>query len=403
MGLLITLGVLTGFVSTLWAAVPHPPAWPPLAEQVEPHNPSLPVITRLELRLFSHRYDAEPLLQRLARIETTIYGEPRPQLSNEQRIAALEKVFAQQRAPLAEEETKPPPAKSAAASPTAPTEPENAPKKREEESSYPVLTAIEQKVLGKVFEDEDISARLNRVEGKVYGHRQQGTLMDRMDGLRLRVLGDLPPREVPEASPYGAGPPPYYPYAPPAHGYAYAPYPPPGVGGYGYYPPPPHHSGGYAPPPPGYPPPAGPHANVPNPAEPTEAYQPGLTEKSDVFSNPNYESPYANTPNYPSVDDLAGGASGQSPDLLAALNQVEKKVLRKTYPTEDVDARLARLENKVFHQTAPPGVSHDDRLQRIIAVAAAGGDKASSTTSTTKSSVRSILPMILMLIPLILL
>ncbi len=395
MGLLLTLGVLTGFVSTLWAAVPHPPAWSPMADQNALQNASLPVITQLELRLFSHRYDAEPMLQRLARIETTIYGEPRPQLSNEQRIAALEKVFAQQRAPKEGEE-----AKAAPTQPATPEEPEPVAKKQEGESSYPVLTAIEKRVLGNAFEDEDISARLNRVEGKVYGHRQQGTLMDRMDGLRLRVLGDLPPREVPEASPYGAGPPPYYPYAPPAHGYAYAPYPPPGAGGYGYYPPP--NGGGYGPPP-GYPPPAGPQASASSPAAPTEVYQTDTTQNNDVFSSPNYESPYANTPNYPSVDDLAEGASGQSPDLLAALNQVEKKVLRKTYPTEDVDARLARLENKVFHQTAPPGVSHDDRLQRIIAVAAAGGDKASSTTSTTKSSVRSILPVILMLIPLILL
>lgn len=326
---------------------------------------TLTALSGMEQSLYSTRYDKESANERLDRLETTIYGEPTTNLPVEQRVAKLQAVLSNQA-----QSTSPPPASNAANPPQAPEasdyQSQPAPTERAaDESDYPALTTIENKLFGKTFASEDITKRLTRLETKVYGHTQSGALIDRVDALRLSVLGDTGASEVASSAPYMPAPPGYPNYAPPAPFPTYNP---------------------------GY-----------NPNQPTPYSPPG----GDVFSSPNYQSPDANgsaPPSYYPAQDLQQQqpytSSAPSADMLAAIAQVEKQVLRKSYPMEPVPARLSRLEMKVFHQAAPPGTPDEDRLQRIIAVAAADG--GGTTSSGAGSAIKAILPVLIMLIPLLL-
>jgi hypothetical protein len=59
------------------------------------------------------------------------------------------------------------------------------------------------------------------------------------------------------------------------------------------------------------------------------------------------------------------------------------------------------MESKLFQTQAPPSVSEEDRLQRIIAVQAGGGGTSNPMTDRG-STFRTILPILLMIVPLLL-
>ena len=86
-------------------------------------------------------------------------------------------------------------------------------------------------------------------------------------------------------------------------------------------------------------------------------------------------------------------------DIQRALASVEQQVFRKTFITETVDQRLARLEGKIFHQTAPDGTPADARLQRIIAVASASGNNADIIKRSPVQTAGRILPFVIMILP----
>ncbi|MGE0201323.1 MAG: hypothetical protein AB7P76_10190 [Candidatus Melainabacteria bacterium] len=103
----------------------------------------------------------------------------------------------------------------------------------------------------------------------------------------------------------------------------------------------------------------------------------------------------------------AGAMVTNPADMQNALSNVEQNVLKSTFPSEPTGQRLDRLERAIFHQTSPE-LSEQDRLQRVIAVAAGGGDNTESGVNplgpTGKASfMRSLLPIILTILPMVLL
>ncbi len=337
-------------------------------------------VQSLEDTLYAVRYDQEPIDSRLSRIETTVFGQSASGQPLDARISHLRsllsvgalgplsptasKAASQQPAPQNNAYPQQNAANSPGQGPTnvynngSPTSPRNAPTTYgngtatanagpKDTTDYPVVGIMEQKVFSKTYTGEDVSQRLNRLELKVFNTPQSGALSDRVDNLRMVVLGDTGNGDVsPIVSNQGV-------YAPNAVGR------PQGSSGYG-------------------------NGN----SYPTTPQQ----------NNPNYGSQYNNGgSNYAPV-----AAAGQAtPDTLAAMAEVEKQTLGHTYPSEPITARLDRVEMKIF-KTTSPDLAPDERIQRVIAVASAGGAPATARTRTN-TAFRTFLPIILTLLPLVLL
>jgi hypothetical protein len=420
---------------------------PPSAAAAQLTQQELGALTLMEQALLSAKYERETPEARITRLEETIFGEPRTGQPLSARIAELHKVLAERgaharaaesaqsgqpapeangpnlpslnptpyapsqsaskpvinknsaksnttkanaaksgkgsktvTAPKLEKlpvpQTQPAPAAAAAQPPVA------APPVSQDGTDYPTVGQMEQKVFGQSFPKEDITNRLARLEQRVFGHVQNGALIDRVDALKLSVLGDI---GTTAATPPGG----YYP-VPPQGGYP-APYPQGGTP-YGA----PTYQGDMT-----YGRPGGVYSPYPaSPAPSPYGTPPGYTDPS-MPSNQGDPVGHDAMASDPGVYGAGAAGAPSSPDMLAAITQVEKQVLKKTYPMEPASARLSRLETKIFHSPAPPGMSEEDRLQRIIAVASAGGDNVGNT-STAGSSIRGILPILLMLVPLLL-
>lgn len=305
-------------------------------------------VQSLESALFAVNYDQESIETRLNRLEQTIFGQVQSG-SVDARLSKLQKVLSpsslgplsptakpmEQASTAGKGPVQPPPAKNG--------DPIGSPPASADATDYPTVTQMEIKVFGKDFVREDITARLVRLEKQVFKNMQKGSLADRVDNLRLVVLGDVP----------SAGPP---------------------------------NIGAYAP--------------QPYPTPPQFPYPPS-----------GYSQPYAAPPDYAAypVDPMAGGMGGfgdpmngaPTPDMLAAIGEVEKEVIGQQFSTEPFEARLDRLENKIFHATSPE-MPLEDRMQRITAVASAGGAPESPKTKT-KHTIQALLPFILTILPLVLL
>lgn|GEM_PF-1795538 len=251
------------------------------------------------------------------------------------------------------------------------------------ETDYPTVSQMELKLFSKTFPKEDITQRLARLEKQVFKMPQTGSLADRTDNLRMVVLGDV-----------GQG-------QPVANGYQSDPQDP-GNSNYGY--PQPPNYGGYS----GYNGMGG---------SPASGYGGGYPYGNSAYGTPgNYPS---NTiasagPTTGGMNPMPGygrpvntayqpkdSTNATTPDMLAAMNEVEKEVLGTTYPSEPINTRLDRLENKVF-KTTSPDMNPQDRMQRVIAVASAGGAPMNNKAKV-KSTLQVLLPIILTILPLVLL
>lgn len=385
---------------------------------------STQAVQTLENTLFALQYDQEPLDSRVGRLEETVFGQRQTgpldvrieKLKTALSPSTLGPLSAQPKNPVSlpkstdnKTDNK---AMASANTTTAKSFGNKVPVNRTPaadnmartalpapaagESDYPTISQMELKLFGKTYLQEDITVRLARLEKDVFKVPQTGALSDRMDNLQMVVLGDTgvaaPPSTVIPyiggsnnvGSPTGA----YSTYTPPPYGQL----------GNGYTPPPAY--GG----------------NLPQ-----GGYYPGsqvATNNGPAYGNPpayrqpvpgNYQ-PQAYGSNsgdqqasYQPVMAAPGmGGSGQvSPDLLAAMDEVEKQVLGHTYPSEPMNNRLDRLEGKVFHATSPE-MDPNERMQRVIALASAGG-APSSPQAKAKSTFQTLLPIILTILPLILL
>jgi hypothetical protein len=159
-------------------------------------------IALMEQRLLHQTFTQEQPPVRLSRLENTVYGAPR-QGTPEQRVSALRKALPVSppqvvAAPAPEMDAGLPPlvgSKKNAAPPAVAT-----PQRQADESAYPAIDELEQRVLGQTFGKEDVSVRIPRLETRVLGQPQQGDWSDRVDQLQARVLGN---RAAPPPTPNG--------------------------------------------------------------------------------------------------------------------------------------------------------------------------------------------------------
>jgi hypothetical protein len=409
----------------------------PTANAAMSQAQEIQAVQALEDTLFAVHYDQDSLNDRLSRLETTVFGQPQTGTNPEARLTKLQSSLSPKAlgplSPLskaapaqntangmnkgnpsqASNGSKPNPTQSypqtyptgpaagapqpvassngpstygmgaqnrpnaqprAAASPTA-ASPEPG------ETDYPTVSQMELKEFGKTFPKEDITQRLSRLENQVFKMPQTGSLADRTDNLRMVVLGDL-----------GQGQPTASTYTQPAPNYGYPQAPNYGGGSYNYNPPPQAAYGA----PDNYNPPTnynyGPTASA---AMPPNYGGPGAGNINPI---PGYGGVNTNSASYQPTDASRGSVP---PDMMAAMSEVEKEVLGTTYPAEPLNTRLDRVENKVFKTTSPE-MNPQDRIQRVIAVASAGGAPATTKTKM-KNTFQTLLPIILTILPLVLL
>jgi hypothetical protein len=410
----LLLGLVLRF-SLLTPALAAPPSSAPAAPSTSG------VIQTLEDSLYAARYEGESPESRVSRLETTVFGQPQANLSLDARVAKLKAVLAPSGlAPLSafprttsgasnQSTTVQTPAtartpgstsKTGAMPSLRPPQPGVAPSQPSPfqtfpsataqsqpipgETDYPAVSLMEKRLFAKTFEREDITRRLARLEKEVFKVPQSGALVDRVDHLRTVVLGDTTDGDL---SPVAGGlrsaaaPPP----ADPLTGW-------PGAGGQPAAP--------YSPPPIQWTPPA--NAPMPGYNDPSggfSTYSSSQTSTSGPLAYGSSSSSYNTSYNMSRIPAAGGGAL--SPDMLTALNEVEKEVLGNTHPSEPVTSRLDRLETKVFNTTSPE-MPPEDRMQRVIAVASAGG-APQSPQARAKSTFQALLPIILTILPMLLL
>jgi hypothetical protein len=378
------------------------------------------VVQSLEDTLFAVRYEQEPLEQRIGRLEETVFGQKQtgPLDTRVTKLkSALSPAALGPLSPVAtkdkvndgkgatESANKAQPKKlntKKAVNPATLPKPSTAQPNTAKadniaaapspgETDYPTVSQMEQKIFNKTYVNEDITVRLTRLEKDVFKVPQSGALADRVDNLRMVVLGDI-----------GNGPPAIASYPMSNGGYIPAPgpgqsYTPPQYAqGTSYTPPPAQYgnNGGYNQ---GYSNGGYPGTQVSSAGQPYYGQPvPGNYQPNAYSGGGDYQASYQ-----PGMNP-APMANGQvSPDMLAAMDEVEKQVIGHTYPSEPVPTRLDRLENKVFHTTSPE-LPAQERMQRVIAVASAGG-APSSPQAKAKSTFQTLLPIILTILPLILL
>lgn len=376
-------------------------------------------VQTLENTLFAIQYDQDTLEKRVSRLEETVFGQSQTGLL----AARIDKL----KAALSPSALGPLTAKPA---PEATTKPVRASKNTvatkplpgsgnqtmpiaqpsspaPEESDYPTISQMEQKLFGQNYIREDITVRLSRLEKEVFKVPQSGDLANRMDNLRLVVLGDTGNTPQQPMASYSMPNNAYIP--PPGQNQAYTP-PPYGQNSIGYNShnsapsAPSQYGSGYSPYEPFYPgsqvvtSSAGPLYN----SGPQAAYGQTVPGNYQPSSYPPYGSGDYQASYQPGTNPAGIMPNGQvSPDMLAAMDEVEKQVIGHTFPGEPVNVRLDRVETKVFHATSPE-LAPQERMQRVIAVASAGG-APSSPQAKAKSTFQTLLPIILTILPLILL
>jgi hypothetical protein len=84
-----------------------------------------------------------------------------------------------------------------------------------------------------------------------------------------------------------------------------------------------------------------------------------------------------------------------------AVTQMEKQLFKQVYTTEPIESRLNRLEMKLFSRTAPPEYTPQERVQRIMSVASAGGQRPAGPRSTAANLAIQLAPILIMMLPLI--
>ncbi len=357
-----------------------------LAQQ-QPSSGDFQRVTWMEEAIFKTEYRSETIDDRLSRLEDVVFGEANHSESPEKRVQNLhealmarKKVATPQKNPAKtathplkagkqpmplEKDPLPPlnPVPKELNAPIQPAtgavKPSGQPAQTEplpDESDYPALAIMEQRVFGRHYEGEGLDPRLDRIERKVLGMPQRGPYYARVDNLRLVVLGDTAVASD-ALTRYGAQPPPHSTYFP-------------GI--------PPQQAAPYT------------SVNTGQTAPTATPGQPGQT---------NYGTGY---PQYPMGGPPQTGSYGApshpnvAADVANALTSVEDQILGKTYPMEPNSQRLDRLEEKIFNRTSP-GISEEDRLQRVIAVASAEGkgrEPNGVTTGGAKSTVKSLWPLI---------
>lgn len=366
-------------------------------------------IQSLESTLFAVRYDQETPEARVIRLEEVVFGQKQTG-SMDARISRLKSALSPKAlgplSPNPKQENQAASAQPATgnqrqampSTPKAPVNTGNLPGQTAgqttasqssgtpapNETDYPTISEMERKLFSKTYTNEDITTRLARLEKEVFKVPQTGTLAERSDNLRMVVLGDLG-NGPPAIASYPAGgyvpaPGPAQSYTPPQYGNAY---PSSGNGAYNGY--------------------GGNGGSYPGGTQVASHSPPSYYGQAGSYQPPSYSSGGGDyQASYQPGTNPGSMSSGQiSPDMLAAMDEMEKQIIGHTYPSEPITARLDRLETKVFKTTSPE-LAPQERMQRVIAVASAGG-APSSPQSKAKTTFQTLLPIILTILPLLLL
>jgi hypothetical protein len=169
-------------------------------------------LSAAEQRLYSHSYEGEPLDQRLARLEASVFGESQSGAPTERQARLLKVLGAAQKVvPHADQSSE----TDAASTEPSGDKPGNAPagisrftppgstpqsmstptaqpavQQPPDATDYPTVTALERQVFGRDFIRDDVRHRLGRLEKKVFGQSyDQSALVDRVDRLLARYPG----------------------------------------------------------------------------------------------------------------------------------------------------------------------------------------------------------------------
>ncbi len=115
---------------------------------------------------FQHDFTRETVEQRLARMEKFVFGQTYTG-TIDQRVARIARVSKTAKASVPDEDESPAPRASSPA-PSVPSPPAN----QDDGSSgdYPHVTYLEREILGQSFEGQSLTARLERLETKAFGH-----------------------------------------------------------------------------------------------------------------------------------------------------------------------------------------------------------------------------------------
>lgn len=341
-------------------------------------------VQALEDTLYAIHYDQESLDARIGRLEETVFGQTQTNLSLDGRISKLKNALSPTAlGPLSPNPKTPPTSTAAKPAPKQAQQPampntwqqangapafappnQNAtaaprntvaaqPAPLRDETEYPAVSMMEQKLFAKTFTQEDVTQRLVRLEKEVFKTVQTGALSDRVDNLRLVVLGDTGTSDTSTIASYQ----PVY----------QSPY----------------------------------SANQSYSSNNTNTYgnAPYDPNQGDPYYNPSSAS--GGQGGYGSYGAPSNATGHVSPDMLAAMSEVEKEVLGHSYASDPLSDRLDRVEHRIFSTTSPE-LAPEDRMQRIIAVSSAGG-APQSARSKAKSTFQTLLPIILTILPMVLL
>lgn len=150
-------------------------------------------ISKLEEKYFQHDFPKDETVDRLNRLEQLMFGEARSGSVDERLknlMALVPNLNSKVEEPKAPQEQAPPVAES-----PKPSKPAYKPSPKEtayddeppskDQNSYPAVSAIEKKLLGRDFVGESLGKRLDRLEIKAFGKTSSSEdLQDRVDRLR---------------------------------------------------------------------------------------------------------------------------------------------------------------------------------------------------------------------------
>lgn len=290
-------------------------------------------ISQLEEQLFSTTYVSQSLSERLSRLEETIFGQSSPQESDKIRISRLQALLSPETKPVTTTDNTQSSTSDSKYTDTSSTNQQDLSEKEpnnstgpiyyndQEVEDYPAVSLLESKVFNKTYKNEDVSKRLERLEINIFNQaKPELPLSERLDNLKMAVTGSLN-----------------------------------------------------------------------NPIEPNVHYDNSISQGStaetyysDRNLNPQqyYQSPEMNTfqqdPSLPnnSMNQYTPIEPGYDPSQFSVDNiretttKLEEQILGQSFPNEQLNNRLDRLEMQVFSKTAT-GYTPESRLERLVAVTAA--------------------------------
>ncbi|MBX9568934.1 MAG: hypothetical protein K2X77_08565 [Candidatus Obscuribacterales bacterium] len=332
-------------------------------------------ISKLEEKYFQHDFPKDETADRLNRLEQLMFGETRTG-SVEERLKNLMALVPNLDSKVQEAKAPPEPASAPATEAPRPSKPAYKPAPEtayddeppsKDQNSYPAVSAIEKKILGRDYVGESLGKRLDRLEIKAFGKTSASEdLQDRVDRLRNSTGIDVA-RQKPmnsewadeEEDPHIAGSEGIQPFTgvgeDPSLNRSYRK----------------QMSSDYArPKPPAYDPYAGSGTFGAGGGGRGSSYGSG---SSGTFGSGLSSSGRGDMP--PSAPDFSRGSTGGgSPSPAPALGvsqqigMLEKEVFQKTYGGETLLNRINRLEVTVFPQDKPQAdKSLPDRVSRLLA------------------------------------